>query len=99
MVDGSPTASLSVTATVTSPGKSSMKKTAPSNKEGLVQFTFDIPADAQTLQIMVKKTQTFRFKNMLLRRAQKTVANDCEEVQFSLLARRREHDFSHHSFA
>nr|XP_013048069.2 complement C4-like [Anser cygnoides] len=54
LVDGSPAASLSVTATVTSPGKSSMKKTAPSNKEGLIPFTFDIPADAQTLQITVK---------------------------------------------
>eukprot|EP00075_Anas_platyrhynchos_P001704 XP_005018393.2 complement C4 [Anas platyrhynchos] len=54
LVDGSPAASLSVTATVTSPGKSSMKKTAPSNKEGLIHFTFNIPADAQTLQIMVK---------------------------------------------
>ncbi|NXL90741.1 CO4 protein, partial [Alectura lathami] len=54
LVDGSPAASLSVTATVTLPGKTPMKKTALSNKEGLIPFTFNIPADAQTLQIMVK---------------------------------------------
>ncbi|NXK51540.1 CO4 protein, partial [Chauna torquata] len=54
LVDGSPAASLPVTATVTLPGKSPMKKTALSNKEGLIPFTFDIPADAQTLQLMVR---------------------------------------------
>ncbi|NXO53601.1 CO4 protein, partial [Aramus guarauna] len=54
LIDGSPAASLSVTATVTLPGKSPMKKTALSNKEGLVFFTFNIPGDAQMLQIMVK---------------------------------------------
>ncbi|OXB77186.1 UNVERIFIED_CONTAM: hypothetical protein H355_012553 [Colinus virginianus] len=54
LVDGSPAASLPVTATVTSPGKSSMKKTALSNNDGLVPLTFDIPADAETIQITVK---------------------------------------------
>ncbi|NXN35337.1 CO4A protein, partial [Rhinoptilus africanus] len=53
-IDGSPAASLPVTATVTLPGKPSMKKTALSNKDGLIPFTFDIPGDAQMLQIMVK---------------------------------------------
>lgn len=56
LVDGSPAASLPVTATITLPGKPPMKKTAVSNKEGLIPFTFDIPGDAQMLQIMVKKT-------------------------------------------
>ncbi|GAB0180235.1 complement C4 [Grus japonensis] len=54
LIDGSPAASLPVTATVTLSGKPPMKKTALSNKEGLVPFTFDIPGDAQMLQIMVK---------------------------------------------
>ncbi|KFQ17880.1 Complement C4-A, partial [Merops nubicus] len=54
LIDGSPAASLPVTATVTLPGKPTMKKTALSDKEGLIPFTFDIPADAQVLQIMVK---------------------------------------------
>ncbi|XP_074941910.1 complement C4-like [Phalacrocorax aristotelis] len=54
LIDGSPAASLPVTATVTLPGKSPMKTTALSNKEGLVSLTFDIPGDAQMLQIMVK---------------------------------------------
>ncbi|KFP80014.1 Complement C4, partial [Acanthisitta chloris] len=53
-VDGSPAASLPVTATVTLPGKPTMKKTALSNKEGLTPFTFDIPKDAERLEIMVK---------------------------------------------
>ncbi|NXX73632.1 CO4 protein, partial [Urocolius indicus] len=55
LVDGSSAASLSVTATVTVPGKPSMKKTALSNREGLISFTFDIPGDAQTLQIMAEE--------------------------------------------
>ncbi|KFO81918.1 Complement C4, partial [Cuculus canorus] len=54
LVDGSPAASLPVTTTVTLPGKPPMKKTALSNKEGLIPFTFNIPGDAQMLQIMVK---------------------------------------------
>ncbi|NXI92835.1 CO4 protein, partial [Psophia crepitans] len=54
LIDGSPAASLPVTATVTLPGKPSMKKTALANKEGLVPFIFNIPGDAQMLQIMVK---------------------------------------------
>jgi len=62
LTDGSPAASVPVTATVTSSGKAPVKKNALSNKEGLISFTFDIPADAQMLQIMVKKTQTSIFK-------------------------------------
>ncbi|KFQ40673.1 Complement C4, partial [Mesitornis unicolor] len=54
LTDGSPAASLPVTAIVTLPGKTPMKKTALSNKKGLSSLTFDIPADAQTLQITVK---------------------------------------------
>ncbi|KAM9246460.1 complement C4-like [Leptosomus discolor] len=54
LVDGSPAASLPVTATVALPGKPPMKKTSLSNKEGQSAFTFDIPGDAQTLQITVK---------------------------------------------
>ncbi|XP_074422997.1 complement C4-A-like isoform X1 [Larus michahellis] len=54
LIDGSPAASLPATATVTLPGKPPMKKTALSNKDGLIPFTFDIPGDAQMLQIMVK---------------------------------------------
>ncbi|XP_009941067.2 complement C4-A [Opisthocomus hoazin] len=54
LTDGSPAASVPVTATVTSSGKAPVKKNALSNKEGLISFTFDIPADAQMLQIMVK---------------------------------------------
>uniref|UniRef100_A0A8B9PBZ4 Complement C4 gamma chain n=1 Tax=Apteryx owenii TaxID=8824 RepID=A0A8B9PBZ4_APTOW len=54
LIDGSPAASLPVTATVTLSGTPPMKKTAFSNKEGLVPFTFNIPGDAQMLQIMVK---------------------------------------------
>uniref|UniRef100_A0A8B9MZH7 C4a anaphylatoxin n=1 Tax=Accipiter nisus TaxID=211598 RepID=A0A8B9MZH7_9AVES len=54
LIDGSPAASLPVTATVNLPGKTPMKKTAFSNKDGLIPFTFDIPGDAQMLQIMVK---------------------------------------------
>ncbi|NWJ00786.1 CO4 protein, partial [Crypturellus undulatus] len=54
LTDGSPAASLPVTATVTSSGTSPMKNTALSNKEGLVPFTFNIPGDAQVLQIKVK---------------------------------------------
>ncbi|KFP09902.1 Complement C4, partial [Egretta garzetta] len=54
LIDGSPAASLPVTATVTLPGKPPVKKTALSNKDGLISFIFDIPGDAQMLQIMVK---------------------------------------------
>ncbi|XP_027530269.1 complement C4-like [Neopelma chrysocephalum] len=54
LVDGSPAGSLPVTATITLPGKPPMKKTALSNKEGLIPLTFDIPRDAQRLEIMVK---------------------------------------------
>ncbi|XP_052668935.1 complement C4-like [Harpia harpyja] len=54
LIDGSPAASLPVTATVNLPGKTPMKKTAFSDKDGLIPFTFDIPGDAQMLQIMVK---------------------------------------------
>ncbi|NWQ79118.1 CO4 protein, partial [Columbina picui] len=55
LIDGSPAASLPVTATVTLPGKPPMKKTAVSNKEGLSAFTFDIPRDAEILQIMAEE--------------------------------------------
>ncbi|NXK03870.1 CO4A protein, partial [Herpetotheres cachinnans] len=55
LVDGSPAASLPVTATVTLHGKPPMKKTALSNEEGLVPFTFNIPGDAQMLQIMAEE--------------------------------------------
>ncbi|NXE46864.1 CO4 protein, partial [Casuarius casuarius] len=55
LTDGSPAATLPVTATVTSSGTPPMKKTALSNKEGLVSFTFNIPGDAQMLQIMAEE--------------------------------------------
>ncbi|NWU66868.1 CO4 protein, partial [Pterocles burchelli] len=55
LTDGSPAVSLPVTATVTLPGKSTMKKTEISNKDGLVPFTFNIPGDAQMLQIMAEE--------------------------------------------
>ncbi|NXV35995.1 CO4 protein, partial [Rissa tridactyla] len=55
LIDGSPAASLPATATVTLPGKPPMKKTALSNKDGLIPFTFDIPGDAQMLQIMAEE--------------------------------------------
>ncbi|XP_039552578.1 complement C4-like isoform X1 [Passer montanus] len=53
-VDGTPAAFLFVTATVTLPGKPPVKKTAFCNREGLVSITFDIPRDAQMLEIKVK---------------------------------------------
>ncbi|NXG27194.1 CO4 protein, partial [Dromaius novaehollandiae] len=55
LTDGSPAATLPVTATVTSSGTPPVKKTALSNKEGLVSFTFNIPGDAQMLQIMAEE--------------------------------------------
>ncbi|NWX24655.1 CO4 protein, partial [Aegotheles bennettii] len=55
LTDGSPAASLPVTATVTLPGNPPMKKTALSNREGLTPFTFDIPGDAQMLQIIAEE--------------------------------------------
>lgn len=61
-----------------------MKKTAISNEEGLIPFKFNIPGDAQMLEIMVKKTQTSRFKNMPLRIPHKTTINDCEDDLLSL---------------
>ncbi|NXG11395.1 CO4 protein, partial [Sakesphorus luctuosus] len=54
LVDGSPVGSLPVTATVTLPGKPPVKKTALSDERGLISFTFDIPKDAQRLEITVK---------------------------------------------
>uniref|UniRef100_A0A8C0UKF0 Complement C4-like n=1 Tax=Cyanistes caeruleus TaxID=156563 RepID=A0A8C0UKF0_CYACU len=53
-VDGAPAAFLFITATVTLPGKPPVKKTAFCNREGLVSITFDIPRDAQMLEIKVK---------------------------------------------
>ncbi|NXE97917.1 CO4 protein, partial [Menura novaehollandiae] len=55
LVDGSPAAFLLVAATVTLPGKPPMKKTALSNTEGQATFTFDIPRDAQMLEIMAEE--------------------------------------------
>ncbi|NWW89730.1 CO4 protein, partial [Rhynochetos jubatus] len=55
LIDGSPAASLPVTATLTLPGKPPVKKTALSNKDGLIPFTFNIPGDAQMLQIMAEE--------------------------------------------
>ncbi|NWW13145.1 CO4 protein, partial [Oreocharis arfaki] len=55
LVDGSPAAFLFITATVTLPGKSPVKKTAFCNREGLVSITFDIPEDAQNLEIKAEE--------------------------------------------
>ncbi|NXA33843.1 CO4 protein, partial [Eudromia elegans] len=55
LTDGSPAASLPVTATVTSSGSSPMKNTALSNKDGLVPFTFNIPGGAQVLEIKAEE--------------------------------------------
>ncbi|XP_075775235.1 complement C4-A [Pelodiscus sinensis] len=52
--DGSPAAAVSVTATLSRDGKDPRKKTALSNKEGVVSFVFNIPRVARKLQIMVK---------------------------------------------
>ncbi|NXD26069.1 CO4 protein, partial [Spelaeornis formosus] len=54
-VDGAPAAFLFITATVTLPGKSPMKKTAFCNREGLVSITFNIPRDAQMLEIKAEE--------------------------------------------
>lgn len=61
-----------------------MKKTAFCDKEGLVSITFDIPRDAQTLEVKVKNMQTSMFKSIPLRIAHKTIIRDCEDNQFSL---------------
>nr|XP_026646509.1 complement C4 isoform X2 [Zonotrichia albicollis] len=53
-VDGTPAAFLFITATLTLPGKPPVKKTAFCNREGLVSITFNIPKDAQVLEIKVK---------------------------------------------
>ncbi|NXU38758.1 CO4 protein, partial [Drymodes brunneopygia] len=55
LVDGTPAAFLFVSATVTLPGKAPMKKTAFCNREGLVSITFDIPIDAQVLEIKAEE--------------------------------------------
>ncbi|NWW35125.1 CO4 protein, partial [Panurus biarmicus] len=55
LVDGTPAAFLFITATVTLPGKPPMKKTAFCNTEGLVAITFDIPRDAQVLEIKAEE--------------------------------------------
>ncbi|NXW89173.1 CO4 protein, partial [Alopecoenas beccarii] len=55
LIDGSPAAFLPVTATVTVPAKPPMNNTAVSNKEGRIAFTFDIPRDAEILQIMAEE--------------------------------------------
>ncbi|XP_054127511.1 complement C4-like [Melozone crissalis] len=53
-VDGTPAAFLFITATLTLPGKPPVKKTAFCNREGLVSITFNIPKDAQVLEIKIK---------------------------------------------
>ncbi|NXD93174.1 CO4B protein, partial [Chaetorhynchus papuensis] len=55
LVDGTPAAFLLITATVTLPGKPPVKKTAFCNREGLVSVTFDIPKDAQKLEIKAEE--------------------------------------------
>ncbi|NXI83448.1 CO4 protein, partial [Rhipidura dahli] len=55
LVDGTPAAFLFISATVTLPGKPPMKKTAFCNREGLVSITFDIPRDAQKLEIKAEE--------------------------------------------
>ncbi|NXX29243.1 CO4A protein, partial [Nicator chloris] len=55
LVDGAPAAFLFITATVTLPGKPPVKKTAFCNREGLVSITFDIPRDAQMLDIKAEE--------------------------------------------
>ncbi|NXE25337.1 CO4 protein, partial [Ardeotis kori] len=55
LIDGSPAASLPVTAAVTLPGKPPIRRTALSDKEGLIAFTFNIPGDAEMLQIMAEE--------------------------------------------
>ncbi|NXS20298.1 CO4 protein, partial [Mystacornis crossleyi] len=55
LVDGTPAAFLFIAATVTLPGKPPMKKTAFCNREGLVSITFDIPKDAQNLEIKAEE--------------------------------------------
>ncbi|NWV59930.1 CO4 protein, partial [Malurus elegans] len=54
-VDGTPAAFLFVSATVTLPGKPAMRKTAFCDTEGLVSITFDIPRDAQVLEIKAEE--------------------------------------------
>ncbi|XP_009871121.1 PREDICTED: complement C4-B-like, partial [Apaloderma vittatum] len=54
LTDGSPAASVPVTATVTFPGELPVKKTALSNKEGVASFTFNIPGDIEKFQVTVK---------------------------------------------
>ncbi|XP_030806590.1 complement C4-like [Camarhynchus parvulus] len=54
LVDGTPAAFLFITATLTLPGKPPVKKTAFCNREGLVSIAFNIPKDAQVLEIKVK---------------------------------------------
>ncbi|NXY04628.1 CO4 protein, partial [Pteruthius melanotis] len=54
-VDGTPAAFLFITATVTMPGQPPMKKTAFCNREGLVSITFNIPRDAQKLEIKAEE--------------------------------------------
>ncbi|NXE59078.1 CO4 protein, partial [Calcarius ornatus] len=55
LVDGTPAAFLFITATLTLPGKPPVKKTASCNREGLVSITFNIPKDAQVLEIKAEE--------------------------------------------
>ncbi|NXO73964.1 CO4A protein, partial [Phainopepla nitens] len=54
-VDGAPAAFLFITATITMPGKAPVKKTGFCNNEGLVSITFNIPRDAQMLEIKAEE--------------------------------------------
>ncbi|NWR14726.1 CO4 protein, partial [Emberiza fucata] len=54
-IDGTPAAFLFITATLTLPGKPPVKKTAFCNREGLVSITFNIPKDAQVLEIKAEE--------------------------------------------
>ncbi|NWZ44293.1 CO4A protein, partial [Brachypodius atriceps] len=55
LVDGAPAAFLSISATITLPGKPPVKKAAFCNREGLASITFDIPRDAQMLEIKAEE--------------------------------------------
>ncbi|NWZ93337.1 CO4 protein, partial [Nesospiza acunhae] len=55
LVDGTPAPFLFITATLPLPGKPPVKKTAFCNRDGLVSITFDIPKDAQILEIKAEE--------------------------------------------
>lgn len=84
MVDGSPAASVPVTCIVALPGKLPLKKTELSNEEGLISFMFDIPGDAQNIQIIVNKAQIPTFTKTELRRTHKATTDKWKNDTFSL---------------